>query len=197
MSGWSAAMFRPRGGSGKLMAAGLLACGLLSSAPHDARADDGDTSKAAPRTALQIGDASVVLVAANDRIYAFVDRIEDNAPIQDAELAIQSADGNQLEMTRATGGLFIAPFNRAGHIRDAFMVSLRSSVSTGETPAEIAYDDLPEAAGGDVKSLFGAKLGIALVSGGIGGIVSALFMMWLRGGRRRAAARAVGTVQAA
>src|SRR5262245_20498719 len=70
--------------------AGLLCC-LLLSAPLPAWAAD-DVPPPAPRTTLQIGDASIVLIAANDQLYAFVDRVEDNAPVIDADLTIASSD---------------------------------------------------------------------------------------------------------
>lgn len=180
--------------------AATVACWLTLSLPvlllpGVARADD-EAPKPAPRTTLQIGGASIVLIAANDHLYAFVDRVEDNAPVRDAELGIDSADGTALTISRASEGLFVAPFNRAGHMHDAFMVSLRSPEATGDAPAEIAYDDLPAAESGDGRSTIVSKLSIALVSGGIGAIGAALFLLWLRG-RRPATARPVGTAQAA
>src|SRR4051812_36875936 len=99
--------------------------------PTGARADE-EAQKPAPRTVLQIGGASVVLIAIGDQLYAFVDRIDDNAPLPGAELDIDSADGTSLDVKRASEGLFIAPFNRAGHMHDAFMVSLRSPEISGD-----------------------------------------------------------------
>ena len=173
-----------------------IACCLTLCLPGTARADD-EAPKPAPRTAIQIGGASVVLIAANDHLYAFVDRVDDNAPVQNADLGIDSADGTSLQVGRVSEGLFVAPFNRAGHMHDAFMVSLRSPEATGDAPAEIAYDDLPDDSGGDTKVAFTSKLWIALVSGGIGAIASALFIFWLRGGRRRTTSGSVGTAQTA
>jgi hypothetical protein len=164
--------------------------------PGVARADD-EAPKPAPRTAIQIGGASIVLIAANNHLYAFVDRTEDNVPVMGAELDVDSADGTSLEISKASEGLFVAPFNRAGHMHDAFMVSLRSPEATGEAPAEIAYDDLPDNAASGAGSGLAAKVAIALVAGGIGAIASALFMLWLRGRRKRPTTRPVGTAQAA
>ena len=172
-----------------------VSCCLSLLLPGMARADD-DAPKPAPRTAIQIGDASIVLIAANDHLYAFVDRVADNAPVRNAELGIDLAGGASLEVSRASDGLFVAPFNRAGHMHDAFMVSLRSSDATGEAQAEIAYDDLPDDSVTDTKAAVVSKLQVALVSGGIGAIASALFMLWLRG-RKRSATASVGSTQAA
>jgi hypothetical protein len=127
---------------------GFLACGLICIAPLSASADD-DAPRPTPRTAITIGGASVVLVATKDKIYAFVDRIEDNAPIEDAQLELDTAEGTSINMHRApitmnkaTAGLFVGPFNRAGHRQDAFMVTLRSSPGDGQEPAEITYTDI-------------------------------------------------------
>ena len=168
---------------------------LLLFAPPVARADE-EAPKPAPRTWLQIGGASIVLIAGKDQLYAFVDRTEDDAPVVNAELSIDSADGASLALTRTSEGLFIAPFNRAGHMHDDFMVSLRSPEFTGEGQAGIAYDDLPETSGG-VRSALGSPAAIALVSGSIGAIVAAMAIFWLRGARRRPATAPVGTAQAA
>lgn len=170
-------------------------CTMLLLAAPAARADD-DASKPAPRTALQIGGASIVLIAANDQLYAFVDQVEDNAPVADAELAVETIDGAALPMTRSTDGLFVAPFQHAGRMHDAFRVTLRAAVATGSVQADIAYDDLPRGSGSG-HSAFGSPVAIALVSGAIGAVASAMVMLWWRGARRRAAAAPVGTVQAA
>ncbi len=193
--GMSASGATLSGSISRCLAIGATCC-LVLLAPSIARADD-EAPKPAPRTAIQIGGVSVVLIAANDHLYAFVDRVEDNAPVKDAELGVDSADGTSLEMSRASDGLFVAPFNRAGHMHDAFMVSLRSPDATGDVQAEIAYDDLPDNSGSDAKPNIASKVSIALVSGGIGAIASALFMLWRRGGRKRTAAGSVGTAQAA
>ena len=115
---------------------------LVAVAALPVRAEE-NAAKPSPRTAVEIGGASVVLVAANDKIYAFIDRLEDNAPVADAALSVDLADGSSLKLTRVSDGLFVAPFNRAGHMQDAFMVSLVSPDGTGDGAAEIGYDDVP------------------------------------------------------
>jgi hypothetical protein len=178
------------------MAVVFVAVGLVGLSPMTARADDNEAPKPAPRTAIEIGGASVVLVAANGHLYAFVDRIEDNAPVAASELSVADADGTAIDMRPADTGLFAAPFDRTGHMRDAFMVSLRSSVASGEAQAEIAYDDVPDAPSVPATP-YATKLTIALVSGGIGAVGAVLFMLRVQGGRKRAAARSVGTAKVA
>lgn len=184
-------------------AIGILVCGLGAVTPSIARSDD-DAPGPAPRTAITIGGASVVLIAANDKLYAFVDRIEDNAPVEDAELSIDDAEGGSVEMHRApitmnkaTSGLFVGPLHRKGHMQDAFMVSLHSSAGSGEGPAEIIYTDIPDSAASNAMVGPAAKIAVAVVSAGIGAIATVLVMLWLRSGRKRATARSVGTAHAA
>lgn len=180
-----------------------VACCLAVSAPSMARADD-DAPKPAPRTAITIGGASVVLVAANDKLYAFVDRIEDNSPLEDGELSIDTAEGGSIAMRRApitmnkaTAGLFVGPLDRRGHMQDAFMVSLRSSEGSGEEPAEIIYNDIPDTPAINAAVSPASKVAVAVVSGGIGAIATVLVMLWLRGVRKRESAGSVGPAHAA
>ncbi len=183
----------------RLIAAFLLAA-LLVCGASIARADDED-AKPAPRTAVIIGGASIVLVATPTQLYAFVDRIEDNAPVADAELAVDTSEGTSIDlrrvpltMNKATEGMFVGPLNRVGQMQGAFMVSLKSSAGTGDAPAEIVYSDVqppPVIAAG---TGMGVKLGIAIVSAGIGAIVAMLVGLWWA--RRRTSVRPVGTASA-
>jgi hypothetical protein len=182
----------------------VLTCCLVCLAPSNARADGDEPQRPTPRTAITIGGASVVLVAAKDRLYAFVDRLDDNAPVEDAELEIDTADGDTIDMqkaqitlNKATAGLFVGPINRVGRQQDAFMVTLKSSVGSGQQPAEIIYTDVipPPAVMAMVNQR--TNIAIAAVSAGLGAITTVLFMLWLRGSRRRVAARPAGTAHAA
>jgi len=177
-----------------------LAVWLTLVAPAPACADD-DIVKPMPRATVTIGGASVVLIAAPDKLYAFVDRIEDNAPVEDAELAIDTSEGSSITMTRApitmseaTAGLFVGPLNRKGHMQDAFMVTLRSSVGDGQQPTEIIYTDVVPPITMLPLSNVGSKIAVALVSAGIGAVTTAMLMLWLRSGRKRLAG-AVRTAQ--
>ena len=180
----------------RLTVATLLVCGVFVLSAPIARADDDAATNPMPRTAIEIGGASVVLVASKDNLYAFVDRIDDNTPLADAQLTVDSADGRILPLSKATDGLFVAPLNRTGHLHDVFMVKLSSAAGTGSAPAEIVYDDLPQASGGDVGAALSTRLAIALVAGGIGLVVGASGMLWMRGGLRRGVARPLGSAQA-
>ena len=168
----------------RLIIACFLACGFgCVVAPGSARAEDGGSPKPAPRTAIAIGDVSIVLVAANGHLYGFVDATDDNAPVADAELVVTSADGTAMEFSKASDGLFAAPFNRAGHMHDAFMVTLHSTLANGDARAEIAYDDPPGTSVGEASVEFRTRMEIALGSLGIGALAPGLLMFWRRGGR--------------
>ncbi len=167
----------------------LLAVGLAAlPAPAGAA-----PARPSPRSVVEIGGASVVLVAANDRIFAFVDRLEDNAPVDNAALSLALVDGAglklaQLSPQRVAEGLFVAPFSHAGHHQDAFLVSLASPAGSGDATAYIAYgseaaQDIPPAG-----TELGGRAAIALVAGAIGAAVAASAMLLMRNRRRRAAA---------
>ncbi len=163
-----------------------VAAGAAMAASPAHAGDDGNNDPAppAPRTTLQIGDVSVVLISANNQLYAFLDRIEDNAPVSDAEMAVSLSDGSKLDMKRASNGLFVAPFDRSGHLRDAFMVSVRAPEGTGEDVAEIRYDDLKSTDSPPPPSQLGGKIYIALVSAAIGALLGTAGLR-LVGARRR------------
>jgi hypothetical protein len=177
----------------------IALCLTLYAVP--ARADD-DAPRPAPRTAVTIGDASVVLIATMDRLYAFVDRIEDNAPVEDAALEIDTSEGGSITMNRApinmnkaTAGMFVGPLDRRGHMQDAFLVTLHSAIADGQEPAEIIYTDVVPPVGIAPMAGIGSKVAVAVVSGAIGAIASVLVMLWLRGARRRVATAPVRTAQ--
>jgi hypothetical protein len=175
-----------------------LAAWLTVGAAGVARADDSGPSPM-PRTAITIGGASVVLIATTDKLYAFVDRLDINAPVEDAQLQVDTADGGAVAMNRvpltmnkATAGMFVGPLDRKGHMQDAFMVTLHSSVANGQAPAEIAYTDAVPQASGTPTTSGAQELGVVLVSGAIGAVGAMVLMLWLRSGRRRRAGAPVG-----
>lgn len=194
----------------------ILAFCLVVMAPP-ARAQDDEPPRPTPRTAITIGGASIVLVAPMDKpatatglaprtgkLYVFVDRLDNNAPVEDAKIEIDTADGDTIPMQRAplslnkaTAGLFVGPLNRAGRQQDAFMVTLQSSVGSGQHEAEITYTDVIPPPGMAMMNQR-RDMAIAAASAGLGVITTVVFMLWLRASnRRRATAGRSGTVQAA
>lgn len=141
--------------------------------------------EAAPRAAVTIGEFSVVLIAADGRIQAFVDRIADNAPADDVVLGLRPRGGGALRFAQAAPGLFVAPFAHAGRIRDSFVVTLAPAAAAArEAPdsavAELVYGAAlaapPPAPGGwPVQALLWLL--------GLGGAVAVLGVCWRSVGR--------------
>lgn len=167
-----------------LLAAILILGGVSAATVARANDDDSGPVKPAARTAVEIGGASIVLVSANDKLLAFVDRLEDNAPLEDARLSITRADGSTLTLAQASGGLFVSPLDRAGRIRDTFTVALQSAYGTGVAGAEIVYDDVRTPAPVQTYSGIQEKIWIAIVGAALGATGASLLMFWGRSRRR-------------
>ena len=166
-----------------------LALGCMT-LPQGARADgvtSGSPVKPAPRSAIEIGGVSVVLISTNDKLHVFIDRLADNAPADDAGLTISLTDGADLQLSRVAAGFFVSPFNRAGRMRDAFVVSVKSASGTGEMATEIVYDDLPGEAVAVSSHDIQGKIGIALVAAALGALGAIMVLRCVRN-RRQAAA---------
>jgi hypothetical protein len=171
----------------------LLACGLILYVPSTALADD-DARPPAPRTMIIIGGASVSLFAANNQLYAFVDRLNDNTPVNDAFLSVEISDESSLiptsipiAMKRSSEGGFVGPLKRAGRQYNTFMVSLQSSAGSGDAPAQIIYTDAVINPAAILPSGASAPLPIAGVAGGIGAIVAAMLVLWWTSWQKRRA----------
>jgi hypothetical protein len=172
----------------------LLACGLFLYVPSIALADDDDARPPAPRTMIVIGGASVSLFTANNQLYAFVDRLNDNTPVNDATLSVEIRDGASLTptsipiaMKRSSEGGFVGPLKRAGRSYNTFMVSLQSSAGSGDAPAQIIYTDAFINPAAIPPSGTSAALPIAGVAGGIGAVLAAMLVLWWTSWRKRRA----------
>jgi hypothetical protein len=161
--------------------------GCLIVAPRLARADDSVAAapNPAPRAELKIGDFQGVPVSTDDKLYAFVEQWPGNRPAGNAEIEI--TDGSCLDLAKAGDGMFIARFNRTGHLRDALMV-MQSAGRIDEQPTEIAYDDLP-----DAHRTVGHQRPIALATGGIGAAIAGLALLGMRHWQRNVLGGSPGT----
>jgi hypothetical protein len=99
----------------------------------------GEAPQPSPRAAVEIGSVSVVLVFANGKLNAFVDRLEDNAPVHEAEVTVRRGGSSALSLAKVADGLFVAPYDPSGRSRDAFSIALRSPEGNGEQAAELVY----------------------------------------------------------
>ena len=171
----------------------VLLVAVLSIVPAHA---NQDAAKASPRGSVVIGGASVVLIAANDRIYALIDRLDDNAPVADAALSVDLSDGSSLSLSRVSNGLFVAPFNHAGRMEDAFMISLASPDGAGDGAAEIQYADIPPPEAPPVRFDLRATAAVTLTVGAAGALLGGGAMLLARTRRRRAAGSPGGSAAA-
>ncbi len=114
----------------------------------------------------------------------------------DAALSIDLADGSSLNLSRVSDGFFVAPFNRAGHMEDAFMISLASPDATGDGAAEIQYEDTPLEVPPAVHSDLRANSVVAVSVGAIGAALAGSAMLLTRTRRRRAAVPPAGSAVA-
>ncbi len=145
------------------------------------QAAEGD--QAAPRTAVEIGGLSMVLIAANGKLHVFVDRLEDNAPAAQVRLAVTTAEGRAVGLTEASTGLFVGPFDTRERKRDSFLVSVAGPDGTGDAMTEIAYGAADKAMA-DAGDGLRDKVLIAIVAGLIGLVLGTMLV------RRRVVRRA-------
>ncbi|PWC36001.1 hypothetical protein [Azospirillum sp. TSO35-2] len=168
---------------------GLLA--MLVAGPAAVRADGGDDAapNRSPRVMVPIGGVQVVLVSSGDQLYAFVDRVDGNEPVEGASLTVSRVGTRApVALKEEAPGFFVGPLKRGGSAQDTFTVSLTSTDGSGEQTAKLLYDDAPAAAGSGGGRSFGRLLSIALVSGAIGAMGSVMAMRWWYQRRRRAEA---------
>ena len=151
-----------------------LAC-LLFAATPPARATEADAGQeSAPRTTMEIGGVTVVLIASEGKLYAFLDRVEDNAPVKDAHLVVTTPNGKAIPFAPASTGLFVAPFDPSTRARDSFIVSVTSADGAGDVTAEIAYHAAASAEPPAEESGMRDKILIALAAGGIGIVLGSM-----------------------
>jgi hypothetical protein len=163
-----------------VMLAGALALGAAgqlraeSGPDPDSGSDDDKTAAAAPRAAVEIEGFSVVLIAANNRLYAYIDRLDDNKPADDAQVAVLLAGQDPLSLTKAASGLYVAPFERGNLKRAGFAVSLEAGEAKGYATTEIVFSDgSPAAAPADSGNRL-LTTGIALAAALIGAAATLL-----------------------
>jgi hypothetical protein len=112
-----------------------------SGSDPDASTNDDNGPAMSPRAAVKIEGVSVILISANDKLHAFIDRIEDNQPDESAEIVVTPEGGEPLNMSVEGKGWFVAPFERGSLKKASFQVSIQSENGRGQANAEIVYDD--------------------------------------------------------
>lgn len=108
-----------------------------------AQAAAAEPDAPAARASGEFGPLSVVLIASNGRLLAFVDRVADNAPAVDATLTLRPDAEAALPLARLGPGLFAADWPaRAAPTRMRLRVAAGPETAT---EAELALPGQPEA----------------------------------------------------
>jgi hypothetical protein len=162
----------------------LLALSLVLTGP--VRANDDDGAPVAPRAAVEIQGVGVVLIVTNGKLHAFVDRVADNVPLDNAGLIVALAEGRPLSLTRVSSGLFIAPYDPGGRRKDSFLVSVAGPDGAGDAMAEISFVPPKEMMGQTDGEDTAGRLLLVIASTALGLLVGALAMRWWPIGRARA-----------
>jgi hypothetical protein len=160
-----------------LMPTGLLAvllAGSLALAAPPARAAGDRSTGPAPRAAVEMAGLSVVLITANGKLHAFVDRQSDNAPAEDATLTVATAEGSAIRLRQTTAGLFVAPFDPGQRQRDTFLIGVTSALGTADAIAEITYRPPGAAVTPPADETLRDRLLIAVLAGGIGLVLGSM-----------------------
>ncbi|SMH60520.1 hypothetical protein [Azospirillum agricola] len=161
----------------------LAALALVASlVAADARAAATE-EREAPRVAVSVGPVGVVLIAANRQLYAFLDRLGDNAPVAGGQVTVKGPKID-LTLTETAPGLYRAgPFLPAiGHT--PLTVSVQSALGAGQTAAELVVTPPPAPAHSEGRS---RPLWLALGAAALAGVAG---LAW-RGRRRRSAPSAI------
>lgn len=121
----------------------------------------------APRVSLTVGGVSVVLIAANRQLYAFLDRTADNAPVAGGRVGVK-AGRTELPLAESSPGVYVGgPFAPTA-ARVALTVSIDTAAGSGRAAAELVMAPAPaQSGGGGALRLLGWILGLA-AAGGLG-----------------------------
>lgn len=127
-------------GSSRLAAALLVFALLWGTAPA-ARAQGDDAPS--PRIALVLGDASVVVIAARQKLYAFVDGSDDNAPVSGADVRIRTPR-TELALNEVSPGIYMSGPYVPPSVRTPLTITVSRAGSTIHGMAELILPDVPE-----------------------------------------------------
>lgn len=158
-----------------LAALGLTGALSLTAAPVLAGGDDGAGGRA-PRTAMEMCDVGVVLVVGDGRLHAYVDRVADNAPAEDAAITVTRAySRSPMAMEKVAEGLFTAPYKPGRGVReDNLTVAVTTPAGRCETKTSLVLESASPPPARGIG--FGRLLTIVLVSGLIGSALTVLLM---------------------
>ncbi|WP_119829765.1 hypothetical protein [Azospirillum cavernae] len=89
-----------------------------------------------PRVAAAVGPVGIVVIAANNNIYAFLDRLSDNAPVPGGSVRIKTSKAELILKETAPGVYRAGPFEPVvGHT--ALTVSVNTTLANGQMVADL------------------------------------------------------------
>ena len=124
----------------------VLAFAALGFAPPPVLAEGGGSAEPSPRVSLVLDSTSVVVIAAQQKLYAFVDGYDDNAPISGAEVQIGTPRA-ALTLHEISPGIYLSGTYVPPSVRTPLTVSVTHSGTTVRGTAELLLPNVPEAVG--------------------------------------------------
>lgn len=119
---------------------------LFAGLPLSAAATAAEVDATLPRTSVRAGGLELVLVLAKDRLLAFVDRLDDNAPAGVRRLAVESGH-RRWELEEAGPGLYEAARPNLPPGQWPLTVDIDSRDGTGRFTATLTVPDRSPATG--------------------------------------------------
>jgi hypothetical protein len=135
-----------------------------------------DEERESPRVAASVGPVGVVVIAANNNIYAFLDRLSDNAPVLGGSVRIKTPKTELVLKETAPGVYRAGPFEPLVG-RTALTVSVNSALGDGQMVADLVVEPSasPQTVEGRLRPLW--------YGFGLAAFVGLGFLAWR--GRRR------------
>lgn len=151
--------------------AALAAVILLVIAAVPARAEAPVGTAPLPRVALTLDDTSVVVIAAHKKLYAFLDGADDNAPVRGAAVNVATGPRTTLALQEISPGIYVSGTFQPPAVRTPLTVSVTLAGKTVRGAADLVLPELPDSAAGGSSRLGVRLLILALVVGGIIGVI--------------------------
>ncbi|WP_431855947.1 hypothetical protein [Azospirillum sp.] len=148
--------------NGPLLA--LLALLALLTAGVPARAEVPGSAAPLPRVALTLDNASVVVIAAHKKLYAFLDGLDDNAPVRGATVQIATAR-TTLPLQEISPGIYVSGAFLPPAVRTPLTVSVALAGTTARGAADLVLSEVPDS-GSAGSSRLGLKLFILALAAG-------------------------------
>lgn len=131
----------PGGPFSALRALGLVAVmtSLLSGAVAGSAVAATDDERESPRVSAAVGPVGVVVVAANHKMYAFLDRLSDNAPVAGGTVTIK-AGKHELTLKETAPGVYRSGAFEPTVGHTPLTVSIKTTLASGQMVADLVVE---------------------------------------------------------